>query len=107
LLSLPKNSLYFIHIFYEKGAKDMPEYPQHRYGPSQTPYQALALHVHKYPIRYALRGACPAPLKDGTTSCWQARRASTLRIRASHSERMGSHLENTLSVMRTKVYYKE
>jgi hypothetical protein len=85
----------------------MPEYPQHRYGPSQTPYETLAVHVHKHPIRSALSGACSAPLKDGTTSYWQARRASTLRIRASHSERMGSHLENTLSVIRTKVHYEE
>ena len=45
----------------------MPERPQHRYGPSQTLYEALALHVHKHPIRYALRGACSAPMKDGTT----------------------------------------
>jgi hypothetical protein len=45
----------------------MPERPQHQYGPSQTPYEALALHVHTYPIHYSLRGGCSAAMKDGTT----------------------------------------
>jgi hypothetical protein len=45
----------------------MPERPQHRYGPSQIPYEALAHHVHTYPIRYSLTGGCSAPMKDGTT----------------------------------------